>query len=144
MTAKEYLLEIQKFKRTADALGEKAEALRTEMEGLKAITYDRDRVQVSPTNRVEELMPRLVELEEKYGDAILEYHKAVQIRTQQIAEIGREDYFAILKMRYIDERKDRRRYSFMEIAKHLHLSYDRAIHLHGEALQAFKRKFLSS
>lgn len=142
MTAKEYLLEIQKFKRTADALGEKAEALRTEMEGLKAITYDRDRVQVSPTNRVEELMPRLVELEEKYGDAILEYHKAVQIRTQQIAEIGRSDYSEILRLRYVETNKYGRRYTLEEIAVKTHRSFDRVAHLHGEALQAFGRKYL--
>lgn len=142
MTAKEYLSEIQRMKRTADALGEKAEALRTEMEGLKAITYDRDRVQVSPTDRMSELMPRLLDLEEKYGKAIFEYHKAILIRTRQIAELGRDDYAEILRLRYVEFNERGRRHSLEEIAVKTHRSFDRVAHLHGEALEAFRRKYL--
>lgn len=141
MTAKEYLLEIQKFKRTADALGEKAEALRTEMEGLKAITYDRDRVQVSPTNRVEELMPRLVELEEKYGEALYCYHERILASTEIINSLQSKLQARLLILRYFEDR------SWEQITKELNpdrdkpYAYEHVIRLHGKALVNFSKKF---
>lgn len=142
MTAKEYLMEIQRCKRAMETLGQKAEQLRAEMEGLKAITYDKDRVQVSPSNRMEELMPRLIEAEERYGEAIYNYHTAILVRVQQIADIGRSDYAEILTLRYVEKPKWRGRYTLNEIARRMHISFDRAAHLHGEALEAFRRKYL--
>lgn len=144
MTAKEYLLEIQKMKRTMDSLGEKAEALRAEMEGLKAITYDKDRVQVSPSDRMSELMPRLIDLEEKYGETIYKYHAAILIRTEQIDNIGRADYAEILRLRYVELGKNGRRLTLEEIAVRTHRSFDRVRHLHGEALAAFGKRYLKS
>lgn len=142
MTAKEYLMEIQRCKRAMETLGQKAEQLRAEMEGLKAITYDKDRVQVSPSNRMEELMPRLIEAEERYGEAIYKYHTAILARVQQIAEIGRNDYEEILRLRYVETNKQGRRYTLEEIAVKTHRSFDWVRHLHGKALQAFERKYL--
>lgn len=46
MTAKEYLSEIQKYKRIAGSMEMRMEELRTQAEGVKAITYDKDRIQV--------------------------------------------------------------------------------------------------
>ena len=138
MTAKEYLMEIQRCKRAMETLGQKAEQLRAEMEGLKAITYDKDRVQVSPSNRMEELMPRLIDIEERYGEMIFKYHTAILVRTEQINNIGREDYAEILRLRYLGDR----RMTLEEIAVKTHRSFDRVRHLHGEALAAFGRKYL--
>jgi len=142
MTAKEYLMEIQRCKRAMETLGEKAEALRAELEGLKAITYDKDRVQVSPSNRMEELMPRLVELEERYGEAIFKYHSAILVRVQQIAEIGRNDYSEILRLRYVETGKNGKRLTLEEIAVRTHRSFEWVRHLHGRALAAFEKKYL--
>lgn len=142
MTAKEYLLEIQRCKQTMESLGQKAAQLRSEMEGLKAITYDKERVQVSPSNRMEELMPRLIEVEERYGEAIYNYHKTVLLRTQQIANIGRNDYAEILRLRYVETNQNGQRHTLEEIAVKTHRSFDRVAHLHGEALDAFRRKYL--
>lgn len=144
MTAKEYLMEIQRCKRAMETLGQKAEQLRTEMEGLKAITYDKDRVQVSPSNRMEELIPRLIEAEERYGEAIYNYHTAILVRVQQIADMGRNDYSEILRLRYVETNKQGQRLTLEEIAVRTHRSFDRVAHLHGEALEAFRRKYLQS
>lgn len=142
MTAKEYLMQIQRMKQTADSLGEKAEALRTEMEGLKAITYDKDRVQVSPSNRMEELIPKLIEAEEKYGEALFNYYKEILLRTQQIDEIGRADYAEILRLRYVELGKHGHRLTLEEIAVKTHRSFEWVRHLHGRALKAFEKKYL--
>lgn len=138
MTAKEYLSQIQKYKRLMKSLEEQSEALRVELAGLKAITYDKDRVQVTPTNKIEELMPRLIDIEERYGEMIFKYHTAILVRTEQINNIGREDYAEILRLRYLGDR----RMTLEEIAVKTHRSFDRVRHLHGEALAAFGRKYL--
>lgn len=135
MTAKEYLMEIQRCKRAMETLGQRAEQLRTEMEGLKAITYDKDRVQVSPSNRMEELMPRLIEAEERYGKAIFKYHTMVQTRTEQIYNLGNEKLSSVLAYRYIDGLK------WEQIAVKMGYSYRNVIKLHGKALGAFTHKY---
>ena len=144
MTAKEYLSEALKYRRAMNTLKERAESLRTELIGLKAITYDRDRVQISPTNKIEELMPRLIEIEERYGEMIFKYHKALLIRTAQVEEIGRDDYAEILRLRYLETNAKGKRHSLNEIAEKTHRSFDWVRHLHGQALRAFERKYLKT
>lgn len=134
MTAKEYLMQIQRMKQTADSLGEKAEALRAEMEGLKAITYDKDRVQVSPSNRMEELMPKLIELEERYGEMIFKYHKAVLIRTEQIASLG-NSLAKVLMLRYVEGKRWER------IAVDLGYTYRNVTRIHKKALAVFEKRY---
>ena len=142
MTAKEYLSQIQKYRRTMKSLEEQAEALRVELAGLKAIEYDRDKIQVSPTNKIEELMPKLLEIEERYGTMIFKYHTAILIREKQINDMKREDYAEILRLRYIKTGEDGKRMTLEEIAVRTGRSFDRVRHLHGEALAAFGRKYL--
>lgn len=141
MTAKEYLLEIQKMKRTMDSLGEKAEALRAEMEGLKAITYDKDRVQVSPSDRMSELMPRLIDLEEKYGETIYKYHKRVMLCTEMINSLPSKLQARLLILRYLNGR------SWEQITEDLNperkrpYAYEHVIRLHGKAIANFEKNF---
>lgn len=139
MTAKEYLSEIRKQRRIIRTLEQRAEELRTQAEGVKAITYDRDKVQVSPANMMEEIIPRLIEVEEEYAKQILRYHTEMQKRIGQIAEM-RTDYAEILRLRYVEG--NGRPLRLEEIAVRTHMSFDRVRHLHGEALVAFGRKWL--
>ena len=139
MTAKEYLSEIHKLRRLLRSLELKAEELRTQAEGVKAITYDKDKVQTSPSNLMEELVLRLVEVEEEYGRQIVHYHTEMQKRIDQIAAM-RPDYAEILRLRYIEGNGHALRLE--EIALRMHLSWPRVKHLHGEALEAFRRKWL--
>lgn len=135
MTAKEYLLEIQKYRRLMKSLEEKAEALRTELAGLKAITYDKDRVQVSPSNKMEELIPRLVEIEEQYGRTLMKYHNEVLVRIQQIESIQPRECSEILRLRYIDGKK------WEQIAEEMSYTERNLFYLHGRALRIFEKKY---
>lgn len=130
------------MERTARSLNNKLIALETEAQGVKGITYDRDRVQTSPTNRMEDLVPRLAAVRAQYQAILADYHEAIVTRTRQIMEIGRDDYAEILRIRYIETHGDGTRYKLDEIADMMSISFDRARHLHGEALQAFGRKYL--
>jgi len=122
------------MKRIADSLREKAEALRAEVEGLKTITYVQDRVQVSPSNKIEELIPRLVDLEQRYGETIYQYHKAIMQRAEMIAGIG-NSMAKLLTLRYIEGKR------WEQIAVDLGYSYRNVIRLHGKALFAFAAKY---
>lgn len=134
MTAKEYLSEILKYRRAMRSLQEQAEALRIELAGLKAITYDKDRVQVTPTNKIEELMPRLIDIEERYGEMIFKYHTAILVRTEQINSLE-SNHAKILTLRYVECKR------WEQIAIELHYSYRNTTRLHGKALAAFARKY---
>lgn len=141
MTAKEYLLEIRKQRRVLHSLEQRAEELRTQAEGVKAITYDRDKVQTSPENMMEKIMPALVEVEEEYARQIFFYHTEMQKRIKQIAAL-RADYAEILRLRYVEG--NGRPLKLEEIALRMGMSWPRVKHLHGEALEAFRRKWLKS
>lgn len=141
MTAKEYLLEIRTMRRTLHTLEQQAEDLRTRAEGLRAIVYDKDRVQVSVSNQLEKIIPRLIEADTKYAEALIKYKVEILRRTQQIKDIGRDDYAEILRLRYVEEGERGRQLTLEEIAVMLHRSFSWVRHLHGKALQSFAMKY---
>ena len=136
MTAKEYLSKIQADRAILESLEEKIEELRHQATGVKAIVYDKDRVQTTPENRFEEIMARLDAEIEKWTKMKLRYEKEVRKITEQIAGLGRADYVDILRLRYINDMP------LSDIADRICLSFGRTAHLHGEALEAFRRKYL--
>lgn len=135
MTAKEYLLEIRRYKRSVKNLEEQAERLRTELAGLKAITYDTDRVQVTPSNKIEELMPKLIRVEEKYAKAILRYHREILRRSEQINKLGDEELSTVLYLRYIEGKK------WEQIASDMSYTERNVFYLHGKALRRFEKVY---
>ena len=141
MTAKEYLLDIRKKKHAMQSLMYRCAELRDQAAGIGAITYDRDRVQTSPEDRMGKVMAELVDLQDRYGNAIALYHEAVIKRTEQIERLANPDQVEILRLRDIEEDAHGNQMSLEEIAYKMHRSFFRIAHLHGEALQAFDRKY---
>ena len=142
MTAKEYLSKIQTYRQMMEAYSLRIEELYHEATGIKAIVYDKDRVQVSPENRFEQVMVKIDAEVEKWAKARLRYEDEVRKRTEQIAGMERPDYSEILRLRYVELDKDGRPMTLEEISCRMHLSFHRVAHLHGEALEAFRRKYL--
>ena len=164
MTAKEYLLQIRKWQRQIESIQSQSRSrlqnLKNELEelysqasGLKAITYDKDRVQVSPENVLEQIIIRIEEVSEQYTKAITEQHTVnahkirtlqdkIDIITDQIAGMDKPDYADILRLRYVEEDEHGRMMTFEQIACTIHRSYPYVKHLHGWALQAFDNKYL--
>lgn len=145
MTAKEYLLQIRTLRRRCESLENQLQELRTQAEGVKAITYDKDRVQTSPENRMEILMLRIVDIESKYVKTLANCHAAIQIREKQIAGLDNQLFAEVLTLRYIDNR------SFDDMARIIQQKYpgkvyrnDYIRHVHGWALKAFENKYKSS
>ena len=142
MTAKEYLSKIQTYRQTMQVYADRIETLYHDAAGIKAIVYDKDRVQVSPENRFEEIMAKIDTEARKWAAARLKYEKEVQKRVEQIAGMERAEYAEILRLRYIEIGSDGRMMSLEEISCRIHRSYPNIKHLHGWALNAFQRKYL--
>lgn len=142
MTAKEYLSKIQTYRRIMQSYADRIEELYHEASGLKAIVYDKDRVQVSPEQKMEKIFGQIDDIAEDYVKARRRYEVEVRKRTEQIAGMERADYAEILRLRYVELDADGQPKTLEEIACLMHLSFWRVAHLHGEALEAFRRKYL--
>lgn len=140
MTAKQYLNRAHRLRRRMAALELEEEKLRTQVEGLRAIVYDKDRVQTSVVNRFNDLMADLIEIEKDYARTSAWCAKYVRIIEDQISALDNDRHVDILRLRYIEE-KNGRQMTIEEIRKEMKLSYDRARHLHGEAIRAFDKKY---
>lgn len=135
MTAKEYLSKIQTYRQMMEAYLLRIEELYHEATGIKAIVYDKDRVQVSPENRFEQMMVRIDAEVEKWAKARLRYEDEVRKRTEQIAEMENSLHVRVLTLRYIEGKR------WEEIACIIGYSFRHVTRLHGQALNAFARQY---
>lgn len=142
MTAKEYLSKIQTYRQAMQVYADRIEELYHDAAGIKAIVYDKDRVQVSPENRFEQIMTKIDAEARKWAAARLKYEQEVQKRIDQISNMDRAEYSEILRLRYIEVDRDGRMMSLEEISCRMHRSYNNVKHLHGWALNAFQKKYL--
>lgn len=142
MTAKEYLTGIRRKRLHCLSLRERLSEIENQMSGLKAIVYDRDRVQASPSNTMEELFVKYDELTEKFVRASLKYQTAVEKAERQINEMPKEAHREILTLRYLKDDANGRQMTFEQIACVVHKSYEWVCHLHGHALKEFERMYL--
>ena len=142
MKAKKYLGEIRRQRLNVISLYERIEEINHQMSGLKAIVYDKDRVQVSPSNKMEELFAKMDELSEKFVQANIKYQTAGAKAEQQIKGMPKETQREILTLRYLKDGEDGRQMTFEQIACIMHKSYEWVCHLHGNALREFERMYL--
>lgn len=140
MKAKDYLSQIRTMKAALDRCLERIEELYHEASGVKAIVYDKDRVQVSPSNKLEELMAKIDEEAEKWAKLRAKYDREVRKRTDMINRMPKPDHAEILRLRYLEEGRNGMM-TLEEIAVKMHLSFYRTAHLHGEALSEFSRLY---
>ena len=166
MTAKDYLKQVARWRRKIESIEamsrDRIERQTEELErlyhlagGLKAITYDRDIVQVSPENRLEAICVQIEEASTKVSQAVMKerleagkkvraYEEKIQVIADQIAGMEKEDHAEILRLRYLETEADGRQMRLERIACVMNRTFDRVRHLHGEALEEFRRKYLKS
>lgn len=135
MTAKEYLLQLDTLRDEIESTNLALEKIFTEASGIKAITYDKDRVQVSPSNHAENFMVKLAELGDEYAQMQMKYKLECDKRIAMINGLSNPIHVRILRKRYIDGK------TFEEIAVALHYTYRHVTRLHGSALQEFSAKY---
>ena len=137
MTAKEYLRTLRWTELSIETRKDELRRLDAEYTYLSGISYDRDRVQTSPSGDAFPQSDRRIDLAIKIRDDILAMQR---LRTDIIGKITGLDnplYSQVLLERYVNY------LSFDDIAEKMHYSYVRITHIHGEALQEFTRKYLN-
>lgn len=135
MTAKEYLLQLDTLRDEIESTNLALEKIFTEASGIKAITYDKDKVQVSPSNHAENFMVRLAELGDEYARMQMSYKLERDKRIAMINGLPKKEHRKVLRKRYVDGK------TFEEIAVALHYTYRHVTRLHGSALQEFSAKY---
>lgn len=135
MTAKEYLQQLDTLRDEIESTNLALEKIFTEAQGIKAIVYDKDKVQVSPDNHSENFMIKLAELGEDYARMQMRYKLERDKRIAMINSLANPIHVRILRKRYIDGK------TFEEIAVALHYTYRHVTRLHGSALQEFTIKY---
>jgi len=134
-TAKEYLEQLKAVDVRIQQDLERLEELKYSASGLRAITYDSDKVQVSPSDRLGAAVARYVDLDEKIN---AEIDRFVDLKNHVIEQIqGLDDpaYIQILFKVYVQYK------TLKESAPEVGYSYSTILLKHGEALEAFSEKY---
>ena len=134
MTAKEYLSQAAALKRRIKQVEDRIEEIRTELSSPKAIRYDKDMVQSSPTSdafanyviKLEKEESKLLKLKEQY----IETYEEIRVG---LISVNPDIYSDLLYMRYLEQK------TLVQIAEELNYSYEWTCRLHGRALLAFSR-----
>ena len=141
MTVKEYLSQVHESEKIIKYYEQKIEVLRVQASGLRAITYDKDRVQVSPSDSLPDTVAKLVDLETEYGEEIIRHHQLILKITRQVNALDNPDHIEILRLRYLTPFRGGHCMPLAVVARKMGRSVDWTWHLHGAALNAFRNKY---
>ena len=142
MTAKKYLSQIQWYRDVLEEIEQNVEELDTKAQGLKAQTYDQDRVQVSTKNLFEEAVIALDAEKALWANVQVEYQKALRLRIEQIGGMEKPLHAELLQLMYVDGLSLRMATAKIQIAHPDRVygeNYMRQVH--GWALDAFDKKY---
>lgn len=142
MTAKKYLSQIQWYRDVLEEIEQNVEELDTKAQGLKAQTYDQDRVQVSTKNLFEEAVIALDAEKALWANVQVEYQKALRLRIEQIGGMEKPIHAELLQLMYVDGLSLRMATAKIQIAHPDRVygeNYMRQVH--GWALDAFDKKY---
>lgn len=133
MTGKEFLSEYKKLKLRIKGKQEQLEELREAMDGLRAIRYDQDKVQSSPSG--DPILEGLVKIERQKDSIAKDITGLVALSDDIVNRIGRMKSPALMDLlmrRYIKDE------SFEQIAVDMNYSYKTTLNYHGDALLEFE------
>lgn len=136
MTAKQYLRQVRKAQLQIQRLTEEIEERRTAITSTAAPILG-DRVQTSPSDHFAAAMAQLMDLDMRRAEEMLDYLILKDKISEQVRSIEPELYQTVLYKRYINAM------SLRKIAEEEGYSYDWICHVHGDALLAFSKKFLT-
>lgn len=136
MTAKQYLRQVRKAQLQIQRLTEEIEERRTAITSTAAPILG-DRVQTSPSDHFAAAMAQLMDMDMRRAEEMLDYLILKDKISEQVRSIEPELYQTVLYKRYINAM------SLRKIAEEEGYSYDWICHVHGDALLAFSKKFLT-
>lgn len=132
MTAKEYLSETNNYRRILRSIELEIEEVRRQSEQIKAIRYDKDRVQSSPSgSAMDDYLIRLDELNGRYMTNVIKLRGEIDKRKRMINAMSNPTHAQILRLRYINGLK------WKSICVEMGYTFRHTTKMHGYALQAF-------
>ena len=138
MDPKEYLKQIRYLDECIRQKEIQLELMISRRTFLQGIDYSKERVQTSiDGGGFTEMSDKIADLYSEIEKEKDNYYKQRNEIINQIQKLENADHCEILHMRYAEFK------SFEEIACLKYLSYDRIIHVHGEALKKFKEKYFT-
>lgn len=138
MTVKEYLEQIELLDIKINQKQAQLEELRLLAFGDKSPSIDKPQVQSSPVgDKMENAVIKYVDAAKEISALIDRYVAVKQDIIDEIHSLKNKDYIDLLYKRYVDYM------SLGEIADEMNYSYSRIRHLHGSALEAFKKEVLN-
>ena len=157
MTAKEYLWQIERWQQKIERIdndctekieriSQKIDKLYNQATGMKAITYDKDHVQVSPQNSLPEIIVLIDEASKEYTKAITterlkaerdiaKLQQKIDCIVTQIETLDDHRFVEILKQRYLYGKR------WEQIAVDMKYGFRHITRLHGQALAAFTARY---
>lgn len=136
-TPKEYLRQLRTAEIKIEQKEEELERLKSSLESISTGT-DGERVQTTPRDKVSEDVPQMVDLKREIESDIKELLILKNKIINEIQSMDNPVYINILYKRYVQYK------SLEEIAVEMSYSYTRLRHLHGRALQGFKKKYIDN
>lgn len=133
MKASEYLGQIKVLTLRIQQKSGELERIRNEASGIRAMAYDSDRVQSSPTDRMPDLVIRCIEIEKEIQEDI---ERNIEFRHQIIYQIqGMPDlkHVQLLYKKYVELKTN------PVIAGEMDMAEDTVRKIHTKALQEFTR-----
>lgn len=136
MTAKEYLSQLKDYRRSLKAMELQMQEIYLQASQIKAIRYDKDRVQSSvSSSAMEQCLIRLEEIGNQYATKIIQYRAEVAKREGMIDSMDKKIYVHVLRLVYING------LSLSQTADVIGKSWRHTARLHGWALEQFKKKY---
>ena len=135
MTAKEYLRRLAWAEVMIDARKRELAKIRSEQTYIKGISYDNINVQTSKSNDMFPGSDKALDLAISVIRSITALQKFRNTVIGQIQGLEKPTHTEVLMLRYVE------RMSFEQIAITMSYSYMRIIHIHGEALSEFEKKY---
>lgn len=135
MLTKQYLYQVRNLDRAVNRKLEEIFKLKTMATNI-TVTYDSERVQTSPSDKLSSTVAKIVDYENEV-DALVDKYIATRKRIiEQIESLPNEDYRDVLTERYING------LTFDAMTTKLHMSRNKIIqHVHPKALADFETRF---
>ena len=134
MTAKEYLRSIKYLDNAINAKQRELDRLRHDAENIKAISYDKDKVQSSAPSDSTKIIDKIIDLSKEINSEI---DRLIDLKAEAHTKINRvynEKFISLLTNLYINGD------TFEKAAEKMEKSCETIKTWHGQALQIFKEE----
>lgn len=134
MTAKEYLRSIKYLDNAINAKQRELDRLRHDAENIKAISYDKDKVQFSAPSDSTKIIDKIIDLSKEINSEIDRLIDLKAEARERISRVYSDNFISLLTDLYING------VTLEQEAEKMDSSYSTICRWHGQALQIFRKE----